>query len=134
MKIGTKNEVNVKARGLFLSFPSQCSTSCGKGFVTRELSCKRLNSEGKFIPVPSKQLCYHAIQPTTKEACNEDVLCPGKMLMMMSNIAICNGLIVLCVHSCSATEVELDYSSTVYPSTTWHPIKSSQSISLIMEC
>jgi len=53
---------------------SQCSSTCGGGFKSRNLVCKRLNDKGKLVIAP-EILCYYATKPPTAMKCNME-LCP----------------------------------------------------------
>lgn len=55
----------------------QCSKTCGGGIITRTLSCKRLNNDGQYSPVP-KIFCQNAVKPPVAEKCNYDIPCFGK--------------------------------------------------------
>ena len=55
----------------------QCSKTCGGGIITRILSCKKLNKDGQYSPVP-KIFCQNAVKPPVNEACNDDIPCFGE--------------------------------------------------------
>ncbi|XP_020600962.1 A disintegrin and metalloproteinase with thrombospondin motifs 18-like [Orbicella faveolata] len=52
----------------------KCSKTCGGGIITRILSCKKLNNDGQYSPVP-KIFCQNAVKPPVTEACNDDIPC-----------------------------------------------------------
>ena len=62
---------------LLLTISLQCSKTCGGGIITRILSCKKLNEDGQYSPVP-KIFCQKAVKPPVTEACNDDVPCFGE--------------------------------------------------------
>ncbi|XP_048588583.1 A disintegrin and metalloproteinase with thrombospondin motifs 1 isoform X1 [Nematostella vectensis] len=73
------NELDCPAEWVPSSW-SECSATCGPDGVTvRTLSCKRLNQNGVYEPVHKIQ-CKHAVQPSTQEACNQDVNCPMALI------------------------------------------------------
>ena len=67
-------------------FSFQCSTSCEEGIRTRTTSCQHLKATGVFQAVP-EVMCATAIVPPQKEACNQDVPCPGSTIKKANKIS-----------------------------------------------
>ncbi|XP_022806380.1 uncharacterized protein LOC111343457 [Stylophora pistillata] len=53
---------------------SECSRTCGGGFMTRELECIRTDEAGHIVPA-ARELCRHAMKPVTEAVCNTDKHC-----------------------------------------------------------
>ena len=66
---------NVALFTIYLYF-LQCSKTCQGGVITRTLSCKKLDSDGQYSPVP-KIFCQNAVKPPISEECNYDIPCSG---------------------------------------------------------
>ena len=63
----------------------QCSTTCDRGIMTRELECIRVNERGKAVPAIDI-LCQHAIKPSIQIICNEENPCSGKNIEHFSSL------------------------------------------------
>ena len=61
---------------LFIHDFLQCSKTCQGGIITRTLSCKKLDSDGQYSPLP-KIFCQNAVKPPVSEECNYDIPCSG---------------------------------------------------------
>ncbi|XP_065062790.1 A disintegrin and metalloproteinase with thrombospondin motifs 6-like [Rhopilema esculentum] len=69
---------------------SKCSTSCGKGYMTRTVECKRINEDGS-IKIVNELECSRMARPFSKESCNEDEPCSAWRIVFGECSRHCGG-------------------------------------------
>eukprot|EP00112_Aurelia_sp_Birch-Aquarium-sp1_P003530 Seg1394.13 transcript_id=Seg1394.13/GoldUCD/mRNA.D3Y31 product="A disintegrin and metalloproteinase with thrombospondin motifs 18" protein_id=Seg1394.13/GoldUCD/D3Y31 len=69
---------------------SACSTTCGAGTQTQQLSCQRINANGALVTVRDLE-CSKFPKPGVSQACNFDKPCPAWVIKYTACSKTCDG-------------------------------------------